>query len=292
MTGLNIKSKTVSLLIVFLIYVFACSVGFLVFTLTSGMYLILSTFLADIAATIIVWIFGMIFNNSSVYDPYWSIIPLIIIILWVMKGPLITVADILFITVIFIWGIRLTINWAMRWKGLIQQDWRYTMLKDKSPRLWFITNLMGINMMPTLIVFIALIPVYFGIGQGRGINAFTVIGSCVCVGAVLIQTISDRQMELFRRDSSNKDRYIDKGLWRYSRHPNYLGEISFWWGLWLMQIGALPELWVTIAGPILMTLLFVFVSIPMMEKYIIESRPGYREYQKKVSVLKLLPRRR
>jgi len=292
MTGLSIKNKTTSLAIVFLIYVFACFMGFLVFVLNSGMHLILSTLLADIAATLIVWIFGIILKNSSVYDPYWSMIPLIIIIPWIIKAASVSVGDILFIAAIFIWGIRLTINWIVRWRGLSQQDWRYTMLKNKSPRLWFITNLMGINMMPTLIVFAALIPVYFGMGQDRDINAFSVIGFTVCIGAVLIQAISDRQMDLFRRDSSNKSRHIDRGLWHYSRHPNYLGEISFWWGLWLMQIGILPGLWVTIAGPVLMTLLFVFVSIPMMEKYIIETRPGYREYQKKVSVLKLLPRKR
>lgn len=292
MTGLNIKNKTMSLIIVFSIYIFACFIGFLVFNFFSGMHLILSTLLADIAATIIVWVFGIIFKNSSTYDPYWSIIPLVIIMIWIIKGTSVSVTAILFIAAIFIWGTRLTINWIIRWKGFSQQDWRYTMLKNRYPRLWFITNLMGINMMPTLIVFAALIPVYFGIGQDRSINAFIVIGFTVCIGAVLIQAISDRQMELFRRDSSNKGHYIDRGLWRYSRHPNYLGEISFWWGLWVMQIGALPGLWVTITGPILMTLLFVFVSIPMMEKYIIETRPGYSEYQKKVSVLKLLPRKR
>ncbi|MCJ7471990.1 MAG: DUF1295 domain-containing protein, partial [Actinobacteria bacterium] len=77
-----------------------------------------------------------------------------------------------------------------------------------------------------------------------------------------------------------------------SRHPNYLGEVSFWWGLWLMQMFVAPHAWATVAGPILITLLFIFVSIPMMEKHILSSKPAYRRYQKQVSVLKLMPRKR
>jgi len=65
------------------------------------------------------------------------------------------------------------------------------------------------------------------------------------VGAILIQAISDRQMDLFKKGSSSKDQYIDRGLWRYSRHPNYLGEVSLWWGIWLMQMGIMPEMWAT-----------------------------------------------
>jgi len=166
------------------------------------------------------------------------------------------------------------------------------MLKKKSPRLWFFTNLMGINLMPTVIVFIALIPAYFGIGQERPLNFFTGIWFAVCMGAVLVQTISDRQMDLFKKDRSNKNKYIDQGIWRYSRHPNYLGEISFWWGIWLMQIGTAPQIWATVTGPILVTLLFIFVSIPMMEKHILTSIPIYSRYQKQVSVLKPMPRKR
>lgn len=289
----NIKSRPISLLIVLAIYIIAFFAGLLVFKLSAGMHVLISTFLADIVATIIVWGFGILFLNSSVYDPYWSIAPVVIIPFWIIiKGASISLTDILFISVVAIWGIRLTLNWIMRWKGLQQQDWRYTMLKDKSPRLWFLTNLFGINLVPTIIVFAALVPVYFSIGQTGHLRYPTIIGLIICIWAVLIQGISDKQMDLFKKDRSNKDKYIDKGLWRYSRHPNYLGEISFWWGIWLMQIGIVPKIWVTVAGPVLMTLLFIFISIPMMEKHILASKPLYSRYQKQVSVLKFLPRKK
>ena len=289
----KINNRAVSLLIVLAIYIIAFFAGLLVFKLSGDMHVLVSTFLADIVATIIVWGFGILFLNSSVYDPYWSIAPVVIIPFWIMiKGASLSVADILFISVIAIWGIRLTLNWIMRWRGLQQQDWRYTMLKERSPRLWFLTNLFGINLMPTIIVFVALIPAYFSTGQAVSLKFPIIFGFIICVGAILIQGISDRQMDLFKKKSSNKDQYIDKGLWRYSRHPNYLGEVSFWWGIWLMQMGFTPKIWVTVSGPILMTLLFVFISIPMMEKHILASKPSYSRYQKQVSVLKFLPRKK
>ncbi len=289
----KINNRSVSILIVLAIYIIAFFIGLLVFRLSTDMHILISTFLADIAATIIVWGFGILFLNSSVYDPYWSIAPVVIVPFWMItKGISLSVTDILFIVVIVIWGIRLTLNWAMRWRGLQQQDWRYTMLKEKSPRLWFLTNLFGINLIPTIIVFAALVPVYYGIGQTGSLKALTIFGFIVCMGAVLIQAISDKQMDLFKKDTSNKNQYIDKGLWRYSRHPNYLGEVSFWWGIWLMQMGPIPKLWSTVAGPVLMTLLFIFISIPMMEKHILESRPTYVKYQRQVSVLKFLPRKK
>ena len=238
------------------------------------MHLLISTFLADIAATFIVWIFGILFGNSSMYDPYWSVAPLIIVLCWIIiKVAQLTAIDILFLVAITVWGIRLTLNWAIRWKGLHSQDWRYTMLKKKSPRLWFLTNLIGINLMPTVIVFGALTSAYFGIGQERQLNFFTGIWFIVCLGAVLVQTISDRYMDLFKKNRSNKNEYIDKGIW-------------------LMQTGTTPRIWVTVTGPILITLLFIFVSIPMMEKHLQTSIPVYSHYQKQISMLMPMPRKK
>ena len=273
-------------MLILAIYTVALFAGLFVFNFLYNMHVLLSTFMADIAATLVVWGFGVSFGNSSMYDPYWSVAPIIFLPCWIMiKGVSFSIIDTLFLAAIIVWTVRLTLNWATRWKGLHHQDWRYTMLKEKFPRLWFFINLAGINLMPTVIVFIALTPAYFGIGSEEQISSLTVIGFAICISAVLIQSIADRQMDLFRKNKSNKNQYIDKGLWRYSRHPNYFGEVSFWWGIWLMQMGVTPRIWVTVIGPIIMTLLFMFISIPMMEKHILASKPAYNGYKKQVSML-------
>ena len=134
------------------------------------------------------------------------------------------------------------------------------------------------------LVFLALIPAYFGIGSEGTVNNLTVIGFAICIGAVLIQSFADKQMDFFRKNKSFKNQCIDRGLWRYSRHPNYFGEVLFWWGIWLMQVGANPQIWATVIGPVVMTLLFLFISILMMEKYILTSKSSYGSYKKQVSM--------
>jgi len=289
---IRVKSRVISFLLILAIYALAFFIGLFVFNLFNNMNvfnnmpMLLSFFLADIAATLAVWGFGILFANSSVYDPYWSVAPIVILAFWmIIRGISFTITDILFLVAIIVWAVRLTLNWAIRWKGLNHQDWRYVMLKEKSPRLWFLTNLIGINVMPTIIVFLALIPTYFGTGSEEKVNSLTVIGFTICVGAVLIQSFADKQMDFFRKNKSFKNLCIDKGLWRYSRHPNYFGEVSFWWGIWLMQMGVIPQIWVTVIGPVVMTLLFLFISIPLMEKYILSSRASYSSYQMQVSML-------
>lgn len=284
MKNSGINKKILSFFIVFAIYALAFLAGFLIYAVSKyKINILLITFIADAAATLVVWAAGLIFKNSSVYDPYWSVAPAVICPFWIiLKKTELSAAVILMLAVLIIWAARLTLNWALRWKGLKHEDWRYLMLKEKSPSTWFLTNLVGINLIPTAIVFSVLIPVYYSIGFAGRIDFLIIIGFIISAAAVIIQTISDAQMDIFRKSDSGN---IDIGLWRYSRHPNYFGEVIFWWGLWIMQMGINPQKWITVAGPVVMTLLFIFISIPMMEKHIIESKPDYLIYKKQVSML-------
>jgi steroid 5-alpha reductase family enzyme len=268
-----------------LVYLLALAAAFLAFRLFRESGVLFATFLADVAATIVVWFCGVLMKNASLYDPYWSVAPLVILPLWLWTSPApVGEAGILYLIALYPWGLRLTYNWANRWQGLQHQDWRYTMFRDKNPKLWFITNLCGINLMPTVLVFLGMIPAYCAVTAGGGAGILSYLGLAVCLGAAFIQAVADRQMEDFKRSGAAKDQHIDSGLWRISRHPNYLGEISFWWGIWIMQMGVMP-LWWTIAGPVAITLLFVYISIPMMERHIEASRPGYAAYKKEVPML-------
>ena len=285
MPVLKIKTRLVSFIIVLAVYIFSFFISFLVFNLFNNIHILLASLLADIAATLVVWVFGIIFGNSSLYDPYWSVAPLIIIPFWILSaGIAFSIFEILLFTAIFLWSIRLTFNWAKRWKGLAHQDWRYIKLKKDNPRLWFLTNLIGINLMPTLIVFIALLPAYFGIVSKGSLNILTMLGFTISIASVFIQAVSDFQMDLFKKNKPFSNEFIDRGLWRYCRHPNYFAEVLFWWGIWVLQMGINPKIWMTIIGPIVVTILFIFISIPMMEKHILSSKPSYSVYQRQVAM--------
>lgn len=282
----KLYTKSGSLLLVFVVYTIAFITAAVFFFSFRDAGVLWATLIADVAATIVVWGVGLIFKNASLYDPYWSIVPVLVIPFWVIiKNTAAGAADILLIIAIVIWGIRLTMNWVIGWNGLGHQDWRYTMLKEKNPDIWFITNLGGINMMPTLLVFMGMIPAYYIINGVQTINVFGIIGFSICISATAVQFISDRQMMKFRNDKNNEGKCIETGLWRYTRHPNYLGEVSLWWGIWIMQIGASRANWATAIGPVFITLLFVFISIPMMEKHVSSKRPEYLDYKKRVPML-------
>lgn len=186
---------------------------------------------------------------------------------------------------ILAWAVRLTYNWIINWKGLTHQDWRYTMIRESNPKIWFLSNLFGINMMPTLIVFIQMIGAYLFLVADPGFNLVILLGFVMIIGATFIQFVADKQMRTFRLKNDKTKKCINEGLWKYSRHPNYFGEVLMWWGVWMMYLGASGRVDLVVISPILMTALFLFISIPMMEKKIILSRPEYLEYKRRVSAL-------
>ena len=271
-------------------YLFAIVIGSLVvlYGLNQSWNLVFSSLLSTVIMTIIIFIFSNITKNASLYDPYWSVIPIVIIIQWLLIYPesLSSIYNILLLIAVIVWGTRLTLNWWKNWDGFKHQDWRYTHLHDQAPKLYLITNFFGIHMIPTLVVYAQLINAHDIIihNEQNPILILFVIGFVLSVIAAVIQYVADKQMYAFRMDNANRKRCIDEGLWKYSRHPNYLGELTFWVGIYVMYFSFEQNLNINIVYPILMILLFLFISIPMMEKKL-SNRPGYIEYKKKVSML-------
>lgn len=270
---------------IFLIYLLAIGVGIFTF-LMLDFSLLLNVFLADVAATFVIWIFSLILKNASLYDPYWSVIPpVVIILMMIYLNTKLNLSVFLMLIAISLWSLRLTYNWARNWHGFDEVDWRYIKIKEKAPKFYPLTNLFGIQLMPTSIVFLQLMLAIRVLQVEPLINGMIIIGSIIISSGAIMQYIADQQMMTFRMLYPDKQKIIDFGLWKYSRHPNYFGEIAVWWGLYLIYLGSYQVLDIYILSPILMTCLFLFISIPLMEKKIMSTRPSYEIYQKKVSML-------
>ena len=112
----------------------------------------------------------------------------------------------------------------------------------------------------------------------------SIIGLIISLVAATIQLISDIQVHKFRKNNP-RNKYIDEGLWKYSRHPNYFGEVLMWWGVYLFMLFSDFSRWYLIIGAILNTLLFIFISIPMQEKRLLTYKDNYNEYQRSTSML-------
>jgi steroid 5-alpha reductase family enzyme len=155
-----------------------------------------------------------------------------------------------------------------------------------------VVNLTGIQLMPTLVVFAGLLPVWPAMTiLDRPAGPLDVVAVAVTAGAILTEAVADLQLRRFASDPAHRGQIIDSGLWRYSRHPNYLGEITFWWGLWLFGLAAAPGWWWSVAGPLLMVLLFAVVSVPMMDRRSVARRPAYAKHMRDVPALLPRPRR-
>ena len=274
------QSRAASFIAIALVYIFATVVGVAVYRALALDWW-LSLLIADVAATVATFIFSLLFQNASVYDPYWSVQPPVILVAFAI-GKELTAFGILLLVVVSFWAIRLTANWAYTFWGLNHQDWRYTMLNEKTGIFYPVINFVGIHMVPTLVVYGCILPAVYAVRQGLEANVASVLFLCLSLGAAVMQGVADIEMHQYRKHREGA--FIRVGLWKYSRHPNYLGEILMWWGVALSVICAAPNAYYLAAGALANTVLFFAVSIPMADGR--QSRKeGFAEYKKQTRML-------
>jgi steroid 5-alpha reductase family enzyme len=243
--------------------------------------------IADVAATVVIYLFGLAFRNASFYDPYWSVIPpfLAAYLMW-MSGGIDLRGGIAWFILLY-WAIRLTANWARGWQGLGHEDWRYVDLRAQTGVFYQGVNFLGIHLFPTVLVFAGCLP-FIAIGESDDPMGFVdALATLVGIGAVSLEWKADEELKAFRRSAAGQGRVLDTGVWRWCRHPNYCGEIGFWLSMGLFGFAASGELWV-FSGFGLMVILFVGITIPMIERRQAANKPAYAEYRRSTAML--LPR--
>ncbi len=280
-------SKARARLVLAAVYVLALLVAVGVGYLLRGKQPILIAGVADIAATIVVFIFSVIFNNSSIYDSYWSLAPVPIALYWTLlpSSNAVAVRQAAVLILLIVWAARLTYNCLSRWQGLKHEDWRYADMRHTGRPYWLV-SFFGFHFFPTAIVFLGCLSLYPAVSAGaNGFGVLDVLAIVVTIAAITIEARADYELKTFMTRRKSTEENITTGLWSHSRHPNYFGEVLFWWGLYLFALAADPAYWWAIIGPICITLLFVFVSVPMMDKHILSKKRSYAGHMKKVSAL-------
>jgi steroid 5-alpha reductase family enzyme len=291
--GVRTVSRTGSMAVVVGAYVLALAAAYAVVVLAPpSWHPLLTAFVADLVATFLIFGLSMAVDNASLYDPYWSVAPPIVAAWWAVvatTGDGVRQAVVLLL--ITVWAVRLTGNWAYGWSGLRQVDWRYDQLRATRGRIpWWLVNLGGIQLMPTLVVYLGLLPVWPALAGSRPFRLLDVVATALTAGAIALEAAADLQMHRFAAAAGNRGRILATGVWRRTRHPNYLGEIALWWGLWLFGVAAAPTWWWTVVGPVAMVVLFKAASIPLMDRRSLDRRSGYADHMREVPAL--LPRLR
>ena len=288
-TGPARHGRAASLARITLVYALAIGVAWWLFQ-GFGAHPLTNVALGMLAATGVTFAFTLVWNNGSVFDPYWSVIPPVVALYFADLGnsagtPLATAL----MLVVFAWAVRLTLNWAIGWPGLHHEDWRYPMLYERAPLPRWLVQLLGVELFPTLVIFLGCIALWPALTRGDG--AMGAVGwgaAAVGVLATALELAADEQRRAHAK--ARPGALMDVGLWRWCRHPNYLGEILLWVSLWLFAIEADPSVWWwTAIGPLAMIAMFLGASIPMMDTRSLTRRPGFAEYAARTPAL--LPRR-
>ena len=188
------------------------------------------TLAADLVATLVIFGYSLRYRNSSFYDAYWSVIPPLLAVYWMWAHAPQAVASPrawLVMALVWLWAIRLTTNWAVHWGGLGHEDWRYPIVRARAGKAAVWADLFGIHVFPTLQVFLGCLPIYAVMSRAElPLGWIDLAAASVTLAAIAIETIADLQLHAFiaRRQPGA---FITTGLWAWSRHPNYFGELAF-----------------------------------------------------------------
>jgi steroid 5-alpha reductase family enzyme len=193
---------------------------------------------ADLVATVVTWLLAVLVNNSSTYDPYWSLFTPLAVAYWAFFSAPARASDVplarawLVMVSAAVWSTRLTGNWIRDWGGLMHEDFRYAEIRTKFQSAglpvaayWLGGSFGGIMLFPTLLVFLGSVPAYLAVVTGvkngpnpvaRPLNCLDGVACAVSVGAALLQFVADEQMRVFRNSEHAPGACMELGLWRYS----------------------------------------------------------------------------
>jgi steroid 5-alpha reductase family enzyme len=284
--------KSGSLVVVAVAYVSAVGVAWLVAAACGGDRPVLALGLGYLSSALVIWLWSSALDNGSMFDAWWSVLPAFASV-WLAAhhadgAP--TLRLVLVLVVVWVWSVRLTTNWLRDWPGLGHEDWRYVDMYTRGPKP--VISLFGVHLFPCSVVFLGSLPLVPALVWGhRDVGVLDVVAVIVGIGAAVLEFVADEQMRRFRR-SKVPGQLMDTGLWSLSRHPNYFGELCFWWSLWIFAVAAAPGWWWTVIGPLAMTVMFLAASIPMLDGRSAERRPEFAAYAARTRALVPLPRRR
>jgi len=233
--------------------------------------------------------FASAFKTDKVTDLSYSL-GFALLTLWIMiANRAFAATQLLAAAFIFLWAARLGAYLLTRILR-IGKDARFD---DKRGNF---LKFLAFWVLQAIAVWVILLPatVMFSLDSVAAPTAVSVLGMILWLSGFAIEAVADAQKYAFRNNTANKDLWIQSGLWKYSRHPNYFGETLLWWGLFFLVLPNLQGwLLLTIAGPVFITLLLLFVSgIPLLEQSADRrhgDKPAYQEYKKRTSIFFLLP---
>lgn len=247
---------------------------------------------AALALMSLVWFVSVRRADVSLVDRWWGPGFAVVAWVWVFTLQATPPRMLLLATLVTVWGVRLGWHITRRNRGH-GEDARYAAMRQDSPQTFWWTSLITVFWLQGVLLWIVALPLFAAMRPEapRGFQPTDLAGIMLWAIGFGFEAIGDAQLAAFKRDPANRGRVMDRGLWRYTRHPNYFGDATLWWGFGLFAL-ATPGAWWTLVGPALMTTLLMRVSgVSLLEKSM-SKRPGYAEYVTRTSAFFPLPPKR
>ena len=250
--------------------------------------------LAIAVVMISTWVVSLFLRNASIVDPIWSLG--FVVVGWVSFAAMHQHVDALrtgvLLTFVTIWGVRLSLHLFIRNFGH-GEDYRYKAMRKKHGAKFWLVSLGTVYVFQGILMWIVSLPLQFGIGTSTKTSWWVlplVLGAIVWLIGFAFESIGDAQLKAFKADPASAGQVMDRGLWRYTRHPNYFGDACTWWGIWLIACETGLPGWISIIGPIFLTFTLTrWSGKPMLEYGMKKTRPGYAEYVARTSGFFPLP---
>lgn len=267
--------------------------------LTNPSSFLFNIFYADLIGALVIYFNCIFFNSFSIYDPYWTVQASVLSIYYKLQlasENTNEIRAILLLVLVNFWSFRLTANLFLNSiEHVSHEDWRYSDFRQKwSPKIvYFIVGFLSFILLPTVVVYFGCIPMFFVFSSTLPLNNLDLLAFLVTVIGILFESVGDYQLhkELAKIDQSKQKKLVcmDKGLWSLCRHPNYFGEITFWFGVYLFGLAAGASIYdsfylgVFFLGPFAIFAIINFGSMPLMEERQMKRRTEfYTEYKKRV----------
>jgi steroid 5-alpha reductase family enzyme len=252
----------------------------------------LPNLLAIGACMLTLWIVSLATKNASIVDPFWG--TGFVIVSWVtfLRVGEASARTWLLLAMVSMWGLRLSLYLLIR--NLPHgEDYRYRAMRKSIGDKFWLVSLITVFSLQGILMWLISAPLQLSIANKNSqIGAFEMLGAFLWLVGFSFEAIGDSQLRAFKNDVANEGKVMDRGLWQYTRHPNYFGETVLWWGYGIFALSSPGGAWALLA-PAAMTFLLLRVSgVALLEKSIGDRRPGYREYVERTSAFIPMPPRK
>jgi steroid 5-alpha reductase family enzyme len=234
------------------------------------------------ALVFLLWLLSLRLKNASIIDIFWG--TGFVIIAWIgfLLGGTPTLLKTVLLTLVTIWGLRLSIHIYRRNHGK-PEDFRYAAWRKQYGKVWWWYSFFHVFLLQAFLMWVISTPIVTVMSSTTeaGVWLFVPLGGLVWAFGFLFEALGDWQLEKFKSDPANKGKLMMSGVWQYTRHPNYFGDAAQWWGYYMISLAT--GAWWLIFSPIIMIFLLLRVSgVSMLEKTM-SQRPGYEEYARRTS---------